>query len=288
MGPIIREKRQQIAEKTNSKLNLKSQITPQEFGLIFDALFDEFLIETPPDFFDEDVGFNNDPEELTKIFLKLEEDNLTMIHNAQDEQQTLDSQKQEHEDLKKHYGREILQHENTLADLRQRIFINNLTLQKLQKQKETQGVKPAPVKPKTQQNSRKTGDKNMMIEEQKEVIIEDLALKMREQILYEYGGFINVYRKEYTGEIRTKSTLMLLNEMEIELFKLISTIKNIKEDPTQVKEITRLERERKQEFLKLQKMEQDLNTLKENENKKQQQSKMDKTKVRKIGRTQMI
>jgi hypothetical protein len=57
-------------------------ITPKEMELIFDELFSEFLINVPPDFFDEDVGFNNDSDELTKMFLKLEEDNLTFIHNA--------------------------------------------------------------------------------------------------------------------------------------------------------------------------------------------------------------
>lgn len=55
---------------------------PSELDWVFDELFNDFLIEIPPDFYDEDVGFNNDPEELTKIFLKLEEDNLTMIHNT--------------------------------------------------------------------------------------------------------------------------------------------------------------------------------------------------------------
>lgn len=45
-------------------------------------MLDDYLIEVAPDFYMEDVGFNDDPEELSKIFTDLEEKNLTMIHNT--------------------------------------------------------------------------------------------------------------------------------------------------------------------------------------------------------------
>lgn len=67
-----------------SDKELKIPLKQHELEDIFDLLFDDFLIDVPSDFFEEDVGFHNDPEELSKIFTKLEEDNLTLIHTTQD------------------------------------------------------------------------------------------------------------------------------------------------------------------------------------------------------------
>lgn len=50
----------------------------------FEELLENYLIDLPSDYFEEDVGFNDDPEELQKMFTDLEEKNLTLIHNTQD------------------------------------------------------------------------------------------------------------------------------------------------------------------------------------------------------------
>ena len=45
----------------------------------FKMMFDQYLVHVDPKFFYEELSFK-DPDDLTKIFLQLEEDNLTSIH----------------------------------------------------------------------------------------------------------------------------------------------------------------------------------------------------------------
>lgn len=59
-------------------------MSDEDWSRRFEELLENYLIDVPADYFVEDVGFNNDPEELQKQFTDLEEKNLTLIHNTQD------------------------------------------------------------------------------------------------------------------------------------------------------------------------------------------------------------
>ena len=58
----------------------------------FKMMFDQYLVHVDPKFFYEELSFK-DPDDLTKIFLQLEEDNLTSIHYWQDLEESLEKEK---------------------------------------------------------------------------------------------------------------------------------------------------------------------------------------------------
>ena len=60
-----------------------AQITNEEWEFRFEQLLGLSLIDVPDDFYRDDLYFE-DPNDLTEIFSRLEEDNLKMIHDQQD------------------------------------------------------------------------------------------------------------------------------------------------------------------------------------------------------------
>ncbi len=57
-------------------------MTDEDWDKRFEEMWADYLIEVDESIYKEDVGFNDDPEELQKIFTDLEEKNLTLIHNT--------------------------------------------------------------------------------------------------------------------------------------------------------------------------------------------------------------
>ena len=55
-------------------------MTPADWEYAFKTLLDLHLIRVPNDYYDEKLYFK-DPDELTKKFSKLEDENLQMIHH---------------------------------------------------------------------------------------------------------------------------------------------------------------------------------------------------------------
>ncbi len=59
----------------------------------FEMLFAEDLIQIDDDFFDEELCFN-DPNDLNEIFTNLEEDNLYLISQSQELEESLEKSSQ--------------------------------------------------------------------------------------------------------------------------------------------------------------------------------------------------
>ena len=82
----------------------------------FEMLFAEDLIAIEDDFYDEDLCFS-DPNDLNMIFSELEEQNLYLIHQAQELEQSLETMKLEQTHIMEKLGGEVNLHKKNRNDL---------------------------------------------------------------------------------------------------------------------------------------------------------------------------
>jgi hypothetical protein len=66
----------------------------------FEMLFAEDLIHLDENFFDEDLCFE-DPNDLNKIFSELEEQNLYLIHQSQEFEESLEKMQKQKSELER-------------------------------------------------------------------------------------------------------------------------------------------------------------------------------------------
>ena len=96
-GPNFNQKNLQGARNSNQSIigadNLrgiaKTSVSEQGWSKVFDLLFDKYLIDTPDDFYDENMPFNQ-ADELNNIFSDLEKKNLDLIYEYQDTKSQLE------------------------------------------------------------------------------------------------------------------------------------------------------------------------------------------------------
>lgn len=67
----------------------RENMTEKDWEAKFELLFAEDLVQLEEDFFDEALCFE-DPNDLNKIFSELEEQNLYLIHQSQEFEESLE------------------------------------------------------------------------------------------------------------------------------------------------------------------------------------------------------
>ena len=96
----------------------------------FHIMFDQYLVHVDPKFFYEELSFK-DPDDLTKIFLQLEEDNLISIHHRQDLEESLEKEKHENLQLINEGQEQVNTHEHKKSNLTTKTEIAKIELQKM-------------------------------------------------------------------------------------------------------------------------------------------------------------
>lgn len=81
--------------------------TREELIQLFEAKLASDSIDVPPDFYDEDVLYD-DPEELMVIYSYLEEQNRKKISDIDDINEQIDEQKNREKEVRQRIGGEIL------------------------------------------------------------------------------------------------------------------------------------------------------------------------------------
>lgn len=103
-----------LAQKKRETMNDK------DWDLKFEQLWEEDLIDIPEDYFNERL-FYSDPNELSDVFSDLEEKNLYLIHQSQEVEQSLETLKQQYENMKKDLGNQMRNNENDKMELDDKI-----------------------------------------------------------------------------------------------------------------------------------------------------------------------
>ena len=98
----------------------RENMNDKDWEAKFEMLFAEDLIAVEDDFYDEDLCFS-DPNDLNMIFSELEEQNLYLIHQAQDMEQSLETMKQEQTHIMEKLGGEVNLHKKNRNELNDQI-----------------------------------------------------------------------------------------------------------------------------------------------------------------------
>ncbi len=152
----------------------------------FEMLFAEDLIAVEDDFYDEDLCFS-DPNDLNMIFSELEEQNLYLIHQAQELEQSLETMKQEQTHIMEKLGGEVNLHKKNRNDLNDQINESLKQLKDLRQRNQMSTI----------QSQATTGndknDKHAALADQ-EFNIDDLLNDLRRDIT-------RVYKKAFDGDV---------------------------------------------------------------------------------------
>ena len=161
----------------------------------FEMLFAEDLIAVEDDFYDEDLCFS-DPNDLNMIFSELEEQNLYLIHQAQELEQSLETMKTEQTHIMEKLGGEVNLHKKNRNELNDQINESQKQLKELRQRNQMSTIQS--------QASTTANDKNGAQADQ-EFNIDDLLNDLRRDIT-------RVYKKAFDGdvELQAKQTLDIL------------------------------------------------------------------------------
>ena len=164
------------------------------------------LVDVPDDYYKDELFFT-DPDELKQIFLKLEEDNLSKIHEQQEMaeiyEKILQDGEVKREELMVKYEEQARARDEKLIKLR----IDNAILNTLKKKSaQTMHYEPS-------------GGSGKAAKGSKTVDFTKLLNTLRDKIKK-----IHVSNRVGSGEVDSKPTLQLLHEIESTIIKFVRNV----------------------------------------------------------------